>query len=51
MREVDIPRYIDSQPQFLWWEFDELIVVVLLFSMGIMTDTLTFMLLIGILGF
>ena len=48
MKEVNIPRYIDSQPQFLWWEFDELIMVVLLFTLGIMTDTLTLMLLVVI---
>lgn len=40
MNEVVIPRYIDSQPQFLMWELDEFCVAVGLFGTGIITETL-----------
>ena len=30
-----IPRYIDDPPQFLWWELDELMMVVGGFGLGI----------------
>lgn len=33
--ESRIPRYIDDPPQFLWWEVDELVVVVTGFGLGI----------------
>lgn len=33
--ETRIPRYIDDPPQFLWWEMDELMIVVGGFGLGI----------------
>lgn len=48
MQEIDIPRYIDSQPQFLWWELDEFGLVMGLIGVGILTKTLTWMLLVVI---
>lgn len=35
MREVDIPRYVDSQPQIFFWELDEAIVFMACFAVGI----------------
>lgn len=43
MREIDIPRYIDAQPQFFWWELDEFAVAVGLIGVGILSETLTMM--------
>lgn len=43
MKEYDIPRYIDSQQQFLFWELDEFCVCSGLFMIGILSDTLTVM--------
>ncbi len=36
--ERRIPRFIDDPPQLLWWEMDELIVLVGLFGAGIFVD-------------
>lgn len=33
--ESRIPRHIDDPPQFLWWELDELMIVVGGFGLGI----------------
>ncbi len=43
MKEIDIPRYVDSQYQVFFWEIDEIAPVVMLMGLGIMTDTLTYM--------
>jgi conjugal transfer pilus assembly protein TraL len=43
MREVDIPRYIDAQPQFFWWELDEFALAIGLMGVGMLTETLTIM--------
>lgn len=48
MNDIEIPRYIDSQQQFLWWEFDEFVLAIGLFTVGIVTDTLTLQLLVVI---
>lgn len=40
MREVVIPRYIDSQMQLFFWEFDEFILAVALFALGIVMNSL-----------
>ena len=40
MNEVEIPRYIDSQPQFFMWELDEFCVAIGLFGTGIATETM-----------
>ena len=37
---VKIPRYIDTQPQILWWELDEVIVLILCLFVGILTRQL-----------
>jgi len=44
---VKIPRYIDTQPQLLWWELDEVIVLILCLFVGILTRQLTYFLLGG----
>jgi conjugal transfer pilus assembly protein TraL len=40
MNEIQIPRYIDNQPQFLMWELDEFCIAVGLFGVGIITETM-----------
>lgn len=35
MKEVDIPRYVDAQPQLFFWELDEAIVYVSCMAAGI----------------
>jgi len=47
---VKIPRYIDTQPQILWWELDEVILLVLALFAGIMTRELTYFLLGGFIA-
>jgi conjugal transfer pilus assembly protein TraL len=47
--EARIPRYIDDPPQFLWWELDELMVVVGGFGLGIFLNYPTIGGLIGII--
>jgi len=44
---VIIPRYIDTQPQFLWWELDEVIVLIMCMMVGIITRQLTYFLIAG----
>lgn len=39
MKEVVIPRYIDSQMQLFFWEFDEFIVAAGLLAFGIVTKS------------
>ena len=41
MREIDVPRYIDSQPQFFWWELDEFALAIGIMGVGMLTETLT----------
>ena len=42
MEAVEIPRYVDSQLQVFLWEIDEIIPVVAAFAIGMMTETLTY---------
>lgn len=35
MKEVEIPRYVDAQPQLFFWELDEAIVFVACLAAGI----------------
>ncbi|ABM97139.1 type IV conjugative transfer system protein TraL [Methylibium petroleiphilum] len=35
MKEVEIPRYVDAQPQIFFWELDEAIVYVSCMAAGI----------------
>lgn len=44
MERVKIPDYIDSPPELLFWEADELAPVMVLFAIGIITKTLSWML-------
>jgi len=39
--DVEIPHYIDSQPQIFFWELDEFAPVIFFMGIGIATDTLT----------
>ena len=47
---VRIPRYIDTQPQILWWELDEIIVLIMSLFVGILTRQLTYFLLGGFIA-
>lgn len=40
MQEVPIPRYVDSQPQFLFWEIDEVAIVAVCMGVGIIFEIL-----------
>lgn len=40
MKMVSIPRYIDSQPQFFFWEIDEVAIVVVCMGVGILFEVL-----------
>jgi conjugal transfer pilus assembly protein TraL len=41
MDEVEIPHYLDSQPQIFFWELDEFAPVIFFLAVGIATDTLS----------
>jgi conjugal transfer pilus assembly protein TraL len=43
MEEIDIPRYVDSQYQLFFWELDEIAPIAGMLGLGIVTDTLTLM--------
>lgn len=49
MDPVQIPRYVDSQMQVLFWELDEVVPVIALMGAGILTDTLSYMLVVMII--
>lgn len=49
MNEVPIPRHLDSQQQFLWWEFDEFVVAAGLFGVGIIIKQLLIALILIVL--
>lgn len=49
MNEVPIPRYLDTQQQFFWWEFDEFVVAAGLFGVGIILKQLLVALLLIVL--
>ncbi|NCA70461.1 MAG: type IV conjugative transfer system protein TraL [Sphingobacteriia bacterium] len=46
---VPIPRYVDSQMQILFWEIDEVVPVVALMGVGIMTDTMGYMIFVMVI--
>ncbi|HID45131.1 MAG TPA: hypothetical protein EYP34_05195 [Chromatiaceae bacterium] len=33
MNEIDIPRYVDAQHQFFFWELDEVVIIVSIIAM------------------
>jgi conjugal transfer pilus assembly protein TraL len=35
MRSIQIPRHIDSMPQFFFWEIDEFVIIAATFGVGI----------------
>jgi conjugal transfer pilus assembly protein TraL len=45
-----IPRYIDSPPQLLWWELDEVIVLIICVFAGMLARELTAFLVVGVLS-
>jgi type IV conjugative transfer system protein TraL len=45
---VEIPRNIGGPPQLLFWELDEVIIFALCIGVGILTRTLTWMLLLSL---
>ena len=42
MDEINIPRYIDDQQQFFFWELDEAAVAITLFGVGIVAESIFF---------
>lgn len=45
-----VPRYMDSLPQILWWEVDELALLFLTFFLGILTKQLTLLVGMGLVA-
>ena len=43
-----IPRYIDDQPTFLFWDVDEIIVICICIIVGMIIGKLTYLLLSGL---
>jgi len=52
MREqmIDIPRHIDSLPQILWFELDELVIFLSFFGFGLFTRHVVEMLAMGFIA-
>ncbi len=44
MKDIEIPRFVDSQVQVFFWEIDEIVPMVASVGIGIMTGALTYML-------
>lgn len=47
---IPITRYIDSSAQILWWELDEMILLLASMIFGVATRTLTYCLVVGFLS-
>lgn len=45
-----IPNYLDDPQQLLFWEFDEFILLSIMFGIGIMVNYLGSMILVGLVG-
>jgi len=43
-----IARYIDDPPQIFFWEVDEIVIFSTFFALGMLADTLTVMIFLGI---
>ena len=50
MKQIDMPRHIDDQPQYLFWEMDEVMIVVAMCAIGIAASALLTMLVCGIIA-
>lgn len=50
MHPIEIPRFVDSQPQIFWWELDEFLVAAALFGISIMVHMVIFGIVIGFLS-
>ena len=46
----EIPNYLDDPQQILFWEFDEFILLAIMFGIGIMVNLLGTLVLIGFIG-
>ena len=46
----NIPNYLDDQQQILFWEFDEVILLSIMFSIGIIVNYLSVLIIIGLIG-
>ena len=46
----NIPKYIDSPPQILWWELDEVVILIICIFAGIIARELTTLLCVGIIS-
>jgi conjugal transfer pilus assembly protein TraL len=46
----DIPNYLDDPQQILFWEFDEVILLSIMFSIGIIVNQLSVLIIIGLIG-
>jgi conjugal transfer pilus assembly protein TraL len=47
---TDIPNYLDDPQQILFWEFDEFILLAMMFGIGLMVGHLGKMLVAGLVG-
>jgi len=50
MEERNIPKYLNAQPQILWWDLDEFIVLLLFTGLGIVANHQFIGTIIGILA-
>jgi len=46
----EIPNYLDDPQQILFWEFDEFILLAIMFGIGIMVNLLGTLVLLGFIG-
>lgn len=45
-----IPKYLGAQPQFLWWELDEAMILLVFLVAGRLLDKMLIMLIIGVIS-
>ncbi len=48
--ETRIPRYLNSQPQILWWEIDEIIIIITAIGLGVVFEALIVTVPLGLLA-
>lgn len=50
MTEIDMPRHVDDQPQYLFWEMDEVVLVIAFCCIGVLVEALISMGLLGLVA-
>ena len=48
MQYKRIPKHLNSKPQFLWWEVDDIAIFLIFLVIGLITNYLLIALLIGV---